>query len=133
MVVAACAPHSVLEPCDIELKRGGVSYSIDTVRAVKALHPEAQLFFIVGEDSVPGLPLWREWDELRRLATFIAYPRTPESSTDIRRRIAAGRDFAGLVPAAVETLIRSWQTRSTGKDCESRDVGCSLGGELRHG
>ena len=57
MVVAACAPYPQLVPCDIELNRGGVSYTIDTVRALKNLHPEAELFFIVGEDSVPGLPM----------------------------------------------------------------------------
>ena len=48
MVKAACAPHPVLEPCDIELRRGGVSYSIETVRAVRSMHLDAELFFIVG-------------------------------------------------------------------------------------
>ena len=61
MVVAACEGHPGLEPCDIELRRGGVSYTIDTVRAVAAANPGAELFFIVGEDSVPGLPKWRNW------------------------------------------------------------------------
>ena len=110
MVKAACAPHPALEPCDIELKRGGVSYTIDTLRAVKALHPDVKLFFIVGEDSVEGLPLWRDWGELQRLATFISYPRTPESSTEIRRRLSAGEDIAGLVPPVVATLIGQWRT-----------------------
>ena len=108
MVVAACAPHPQLVPCDIELKRGGVSYTIDTVRTLKNLHPEAELFFIVGEDSIPGLPMWKNWDELSRLATFVSYPRTPESSSEIRRRIAAGEAFADMVPQPVADLIRSW-------------------------
>ena len=108
MVVAACAPHPQLVPCDIELKRGGVSYTIDTVRTLKNLHPEAALFFIVGEDSVPGFPMWKDWDELSRLATFVSYPRTPESSSEIRRRIAAGEAFADMVPQPVADLIRSW-------------------------
>ena len=115
MVVAACAPHPQLVPCDIELKRGGVSYTIDTVRALKNLHPEAELFFIVGEDSVAGLPMWKDWDELSRLATFVSYPRTPESSSEIRRRIAAGEAFADMVPQPVADLIRSWlQTAKSG-------------------
>ena len=107
MVQAACAPYPELTPCDIELKRGGVSYTVDTLRTLHQEYPDAKLFFIVGEDSVAGLPQWREWDELQRLATFIAYPRTPESSTEIRRRIAAGEDIAGLVPPAVARLIRN--------------------------
>ena len=115
MVVAACAPHPQLVPCDIELKRGGVSYTIDTVRTLKNLHPEAELFFIVGEDSVAGLPMWKDWDELSRLATFVSYPRTPESSSEIRRRIAAGEAFADMVPQPVADLIRSWlQTAKSG-------------------
>ncbi len=112
MVVAACAPYPQLVPCDIELKRGGVSYSIDTVRALKALHPEAELFFIVGEDSVPGLPMWKDWDELSKLATFVSYPRTPESSSEIRRRMAAGESLGDLVPSAVAALIARWHRTS---------------------
>jgi len=68
-----------------EIERGGVSYTIDTVRAIAAENPGTELFFIVGEDSVAGLPQWKDIDELRRLCTFRVYPRTPESSTAIRR------------------------------------------------
>ena len=105
MVQAACAPYLELTPCDIELKRGGVSYTVDTLRALHQEYPDAKLFFIVGEDSVAGLPMWREWDELQRLATFIAYPRTPESSTEIRRRLRVGEGVSRFVPPAVEELI----------------------------
>ncbi len=69
---------------DRELKRGGVSYAIDTVREIAAENPGAELFFVVGEDSLAGLPRWREIDALRSLVTFKAYPRTKESSTEIR-------------------------------------------------
>ena len=79
---------------DRELRRGGVSYAIDTVREIIAeysrLSPPAglasdlRLFFIIGEDSLEGLPRWREIEELRKLVVFKAYPRTRESSTEIR-------------------------------------------------
>ena len=107
MVVAACEGHPGLEPCDIELRRGGVSYTIDTVRAIAAANPGAELFFIVGEDSVPGLPHWREWDELNRLCRFVSFPRTRESSTEIRRRLAAGEPIDDMVCPAVAELLRS--------------------------
>jgi len=71
-----------------EIERGGVSYAIDTVRAISAEHPDAEIFFIIGEDSVAGLPRWKDYDELCRLCTFRAYPRTEESSTAIRRLFA---------------------------------------------
>ncbi|MGN0832268.1 MAG: nicotinate (nicotinamide) nucleotide adenylyltransferase [Kiritimatiellia bacterium] len=68
-----------------EVSRGGVSYTIDTVREIAAENPGAELYFIIGEDSVEGLPRWKEIDALRKLCTFKAYPRTPESSTAIRK------------------------------------------------
>lgn len=68
-----------------EIERGGVSYAIDTVRQIAAENPGAELVFVIGEDSVEGLPRWKDIDELKRLCTFKSYPRTPESSTAIRK------------------------------------------------
>ena len=68
-----------------EITRGGISYAIDTVREIAAENPGAELFFIIGEDSVEGLPRWKDIDELKELCTFKSYPRTPESSTAIRK------------------------------------------------
>ena len=68
-----------------EIARGVVSYAIDTVREIAAENPGAELFFIIGEDSVEGLPRWKESDALQQLCTFKSYPRTPESSTAIRK------------------------------------------------
>ena len=67
-----------------EVRRGGVSYAIDTVREIAAENPGAELFFVIGEDSVAGLPRWKDWETLQKLCTFKAYPRTKESSTEIR-------------------------------------------------
>lgn len=68
-----------------EVERGGVSYAIDTVRQIAAENPGAELFFVIGEDSVEGLPRWKDSEELKKLCTFKSYPRTPESSTAIRK------------------------------------------------
>ena len=68
-----------------EVERGGVSYAIDTVRQIAAENPGAELFFVIGEDSVEGLSRWKDIDELKKLCTFKSYPRTPESSTAIRK------------------------------------------------
>ena len=107
LVKCACAPHAVLEPWDFELRRGGESYTIDTVRAVRERFPEARLFFIVGEDNVEGISRWREAEELARLVTFITFPRTPESSTEVRRLLAEGRPVGGLVPPAVADFLEA--------------------------
>ena len=107
LVTYACAPHPVLEPCDIELKRGGRSYTIDTVRAVGDRYPGAELFFIIGEDNVEGVSRWKDADELARRVTFVSFPRTAESSTEIRRRIAAGESVGDLVPASVADFLEA--------------------------
>lgn len=71
-----------------EIKRGGVSYTIDTVREIAAENPGAELFFIIGEDIVGDLAKWRNAVELAALCKFKAYPRTRESSSEIRRLFA---------------------------------------------
>jgi len=68
-----------------EIERGGVSYAIDTVREIAAENPDAEICFLIGEDSVGGLPRWKDYEELKKLCTFKAYPRTKESSTEIRK------------------------------------------------
>ena len=105
LVQIACEGHPLLEPCDVELRRGGVSYTIDTVREIKARYPDAELFFIVGEDSVAGLPYWRSADELAKLCRFVSFPRTPASSTEIRRRLEEGESIEGLVDPRVAAAL----------------------------
>ena len=93
-----------------ELRRGGISYAIDTVREIAAENPGAELTFIIGEDSVEGLSRWKEIDELRKLCTFRAYPRTRESSTEIRRLFEANgvafNEDAKLVSSVKEGVLR---------------------------
>lgn len=90
---------------DRELRRGGISYAIDTVREIAAEHPEDELVFLVGEDSAPDLPRWKDYAALVKLCTFHVYPRTPESSTEIRSRLAKGASIEDLVPPPVALFI----------------------------
>ena len=105
LVKAAFADVSKTVVDDRELRRGGVSYTIDTVREIASENPVAELVFLVGEDSLSLLPKWRSYDELSRLCTFKSFPRTRESSTEVRRRLAAGESIADLVPPAVAALL----------------------------
>src|SRR5205085_156177 len=63
-----------------EIRRGGVSYSIDTVRDFARRFPEAELYYLIGADNVPHLPKWREAAELARLAQFVAIARPGQAS-----------------------------------------------------
>ena len=85
-----------------EIERGGVSYAIDTVREIAAENPGAELFFVIGEDSVEGLPRWKDIEELKKLVTFKACPRTPESSTAIRELF----ENAGVVLNQDEKIVK---------------------------
>src|SRR5437773_5133298 len=61
------------EWCEIdeqEIKRGGVSYTIDTVRDYSRRFPQARLFYLIGADHVLQLPKWRQAEELAQLAEF---------------------------------------------------------------
>jgi len=109
--VFAAVPKAEVD--ERELKRGGVSYAIDTVREIAAENPGAELFFIIGEDSVEGLPRWKDIEELKKLCTFKASPRTPESSTAIRGAFAA----AGVVvnpDAKLAQVVREGVLRKNG-------------------
>ncbi|MCW5633285.1 MAG: nicotinate-nucleotide adenylyltransferase [Rubrivivax sp.] len=112
----------------IEVDRAGASYTIDTVKALEAREPGRGWVLLIGQDQYAGLHTWQGWRELLARCTLavarrpgVAASPPPEvlevphrvvplemmdiSSTDIRARVAAGRDIADLVPAEVAGYI----------------------------
>src|SRR5208283_782671 len=75
----ALAGDAAGEVDDQEIRRGGVSYTIDTARQYKKNFPEAELFYLIGADQAGQLPLWREAPELARLVEFVIIPRPGEN------------------------------------------------------
>ena len=133
MLRAAFSGEPEIEISSWELDRGGASYSIETLRALAAEHPEAQLFYLIGADHVATLPQWREAAALAAAATFVVVPRpgAPEeafpkpfsgrylqgkpmaiSASEIRERLRAGRSVANFVPPPVAQLLNSMQIYS---------------------
>lgn len=110
MAKAIFASLEKAEVDDRELKRGGVSYTIDTVKEIAVENPGAELYLIVGEDSVEGLPRWKNYEELMTLVKLNVHPRTPESSTEIRtlfENAKVGMSPEAKIVAAVKAgLIR---------------------------
>ena len=71
MLREATAWDDRFEVSDYEIMRGGVNYTIDTVRHFRELYPEATLYWIIGGDQLPKLHLWGEIEELVSLIEFI--------------------------------------------------------------
>jgi nicotinate-nucleotide adenylyltransferase len=71
MLRAATEWDTRFEISDVELRRGGVSYTIDSARYFRALYPHDQLYWIIGGDQLPKLHLWKDITELARLVEFI--------------------------------------------------------------
>jgi nicotinate-nucleotide adenylyltransferase len=71
MVRAATEWDTRFEVSDVELRRGGVSYTIDSARHFRALYPNDELYWVIGGDQLPQLHLWREIGELAKLVEFI--------------------------------------------------------------
>lgn len=66
----------LFEVSDIEINRGGKSYTIDTVKAVKSRYPEAELFLFMGDDMLLSFNKWYKYDEIAQLCTIVAGCRT---------------------------------------------------------
>lgn len=75
LVRAALADRPGHEADASEVERAGVSYSIDTVRALRAREPGAEWFFLLGADELAILPTWQAFDELKTLVTFVVHAR----------------------------------------------------------
>ncbi len=123
MLRLALRGNSRFQPWDLEVRRGGVSYTVDTLRALRK-RTGAALFLILGEDAFRLLPLWRSIDEVKRMVTFVVaarsgrrprlrmpkqlmveVPRLEISGTEIRLRARRGLSIRYLVPDAVERYI----------------------------
>lgn len=131
MVRLAVENHGRFRVLDLELKRGGVSYSIDTVTELRKQYPSHTFSYIIGSDRINDLPRWHRIEELSKLAGFIGLERPANalqmdalpsylqeklqfvemppigiSSTELRERLAAGQSIRYLVAEPVGDYIR---------------------------
>jgi nicotinate-nucleotide adenylyltransferase len=125
MIRAAIADEPRFEADDIELARGGVSFTIDTVLALKEKFPPGtQLVYLIGGDNFAVLEKWHRIGELKQLVDFAVLSRADLgaehpflklerridiSATEIRTRVAKGDSIRYLVPDAVREIIAANQ------------------------
>ena len=124
MLRRAIRGNPLFEACDLELRRGGLSYTVDTLRELHRRRP-ADYRLILGADAARLLPRWKEAAEVLRLARpavaarpghgtvpglpkkdIVEVPLLEISGTEIRDRVRRGLSIRYLVPDAVERYIR---------------------------
>lgn len=133
---------------NLELCRGGLSYSSDTLRELHAQYPGDTLHFLMGEDMFLTVQNWHEAETVMKLAVLCASPRStdglhrlrehatelekrygaqtriadipymPVSSTEIRDKISQGGDAAELLPPGVLDYIKKRKLYAAGKETE---------------
>ena len=125
---------------DMEIRRGGRSYTVDTLRQMHAdLHGDDRLFLLMGTDMLLSFDSWREPDAaldgeiIRRIARYRAEygktvcrvdaPALEVSSTEIRQAVAAGRSIDDMVPPAVAAYIREKNLYREGDGTHGNDRG----------
>lgn len=91
MLCAACAQEEGLYPDRLELDRPGVIYTIDTLSILKEKYPKADLYYIIGADTLMELCHWRDYERVLSMCTFLVCPRawhyTPAQLTLERKRL----------------------------------------------
>lgn len=128
MCEAVAAHDPRLRTSDVDLVRGGATYTVDTLADLRKQHPGADFFFITGADSLATLPQWKDYETLITLATFVGVsrpghsltkldvphvlvevPAMAVSSTHVRDRVRAGAPIRYLVPDAVAQYVTDHQ------------------------
>ena len=113
LALADCEGFSV---SDIEIKREGVSYSIDTVRALQAdLGEDARLIFIIGADTTRELPSWRDIRELAWLCTFAVVTRPGW-------RLDALEELSGIIDDVAIARMKESLIETEGIDVSSTEI-----------
>ena len=87
MLELALKPYPQLAVYDVELSRGGLSYTIDTLVELRAGNPEQSLCFIMGADAFATLPTWRRWQELTDYAHLVIIDRKLQGGQSRDRRL----------------------------------------------
>lgn len=131
MVELAIADNPYFQFSDIEIKRGGISYTVETIKTLREDYSlrQDQLLLLIGSDNLLDLPKWKEPERLLALCQVAVLPRpgfdieeaeerfrkrvlvlqTPLieiSSQQIRRRVKQGKSIKYLVPPSVERFIK---------------------------
>lgn len=121
---------SLAEVSDVEIARGGRSYTVETLEELKKIYKDDDLYFLVGSDMLLSFKRWYRWEDILTMCTLCAtdrdneetcrdadeeffskiifcdFPKTVVSSSEVREKLALGEDVSKLLPEEVEKYIR---------------------------
>lgn len=134
MTRLAVLTNEFFEVCDLEIKRGGISYTVDTLEDMRKLYPHCKLYFIVGVDAALGITGWKNWERILEICSIVAVDRPgysiedlwqdykmikykkkiifmkalhmPISSSYIREKVKKGEPIKYMLPESVEEYIK---------------------------
>lgn len=126
MLHLICAGESRFEVSAYEIEKGGISYSVETLRHFQNLFPSAQFFWILGTDALEGIIRWKEYGFLVKNLTFlvagrgkqsplpaelkfhtISIPENPVSSTGIKKKFSLGTSENELDPRVADYIRKN--------------------------
>lgn len=120
----------IAEVSDMEIARGGRSYTVETLEELKKIYKDDEFYFLVGSDMLLSFRRWYRWEDILLMCTLCAtdrdfektcldadkelfgkiifcdFPKTVISSSEVREKISSGRDISEIVPPEVEKYIR---------------------------
>lgn len=117
MLQLATESNLSFEVSDMELQRGGVSYTFDTMSQMQVEHPGAELFFIVGLDSLTILHSWKNVDQLLGMCTIVPFARGGEDPAKITAQIQLSEPWKKRL---LERLIRIHEVEISASEIRMR-------------
>jgi nicotinate-nucleotide adenylyltransferase len=140
MAQLACEGNPYFEVSDVEIRREGPSYTVDTLRSFRTKDANAEIYLIMGADSAQDLGSWKDHETILEHSNVVVLGRTGVagdrvsqragartvlptplielSSSDIRRQVHEGKSIRYLVTDSVEKYIRAENLYGPGKDSE---------------
>ena len=118
--------ESLFEVSDIEIKRGGKSYTVDTLTQIKEENPDSELFLFMGDDMLLSFDKWYKHEEILRLATIVCACRTEnlqelENMRSFVENVLNAEDRV-IICESVPFEISSTEIRSSLKDGENKGL-----------
>lgn len=121
MAEIAAAPYPHLEASDREIRRDGISFTVDTLEGIRAELPDWEILFIIGSDTVPELPTWHRIDRIGEIARIITVERPGFP-------VRAARELHPGLPEGMAHQIEDDVLRVLPPDVRSRDIRKAIAG-----